>query len=79
MLPVTTGRKNFTYKGPSPDIGDLDGEIQQGGNAFFSWWKPSPEELEVLNDGGLIELGVWQHPIPPFAINAVTKEEADGQ
>lgn len=79
MLPVTTERKNFTYKGPSPDIGDLDGEMQQGGALFTSWWKPSEAELEILNDGGVIELSVWQTPIPPFAINAVTKEEADGQ
>lgn len=40
----------------------LQGDISKGvfdGSPFFrSFWKPSEEELKILNDGGVVELNI---------------------
>lgn len=39
-------------------------ELRDGVPHMTSLWKPSPEELAILNAGGLVNLTlqVWQHP-----------------
>lgn len=73
MEPVKLEKHNFTYKGSTPEVGDLSCERRHGG--VFSHWQPSDDELRILNDGGYVELGVFTEPIPPVSLKAV---ESDG-
>lgn len=34
----------------------------------FSYWKPTPSELEILNGGGSIELSVMSWPMVPVSV-----------
>jgi len=76
MLPVDNARCNFTYTGPTADIGDLRVErtkdLCSGASVVRSFWRPSSEELQLLNDGGLVELDILgMEPIPPVALNVI--------
>jgi hypothetical protein len=67
VKPVARTDQNFVYHGPSEDIGDLPCRVD--GAQTTSHWRPSEEELAVLNDGGLVELTVIGHPMQPVAVN----------
>lgn len=73
MEPVARQSHSFTYKGPTPDIGDLSCERRDGG--VFSHWKPSTEELATLAAGGVVELGIYSESIPPVSVVVVAAEE----
>lgn len=70
MLAVRNGWCNFTYLGPAPDIGDLPcrRETVDGKQVVRAYYKPNEEELEQLNRGGSIVLGIWSEPIPPVSM-----------
>lgn len=62
---------NFTYLGPTPDIGDLPcrRETVDGTSVVRAYYRPSEEDLEQLNRGGTIVLGIWgMEPIPPVSL-----------
>jgi hypothetical protein len=63
---------NFTYRGPRPDIGDLrvQCEMRENGDRVVrSFWKPTADELEQLQRGGTIVLGILSRgPIPPVSL-----------
>lgn len=70
-MPMTTlhaTRVNFTKDGYEPIPG------------FMSYWAPTPEELEVLNKGGLIELSVLGKNHPPVQVGVIGAKllEANG-
>ena len=77
MKPIKTATTGIVYRGPTPEIGDLWCERVQRGE-IRSFWKPSEEELTVLNDGGCIQLDVLTEPLPPLAVN-VSTAEAEGE
>lgn len=77
MDPVTRPDHNFVYQGPSPDIGDLTCCREPG--EVWSHWKPSAEELEQLNDGGHVALGLFHEPIPPVSLIVVDAEPPAGR
>jgi hypothetical protein len=65
---------------PEEDCGDLDALVGHYPHAddaevatpmIVSFWKPSDEELEILNAGGRVELIVWNNALNPMAMNAV--------
>ena len=66
---------------PEEDCGDmvtLIGSYKhpgsfQGYPTIISFWKPSEEELAILNDGGSIELLMFTNGLVPMAMNAVKK------
>lgn len=66
--------KNFTYgppQGQEDRVGSLDVRLESddGGHAVaVSAWKPSEEELTLLNAGATIVVALWQHPICPLAV-----------
>lgn len=67
MQPVRTERSNFTYRGPTPDIGDLPCRRESG--VVYSTWRLSPEERIAIAEGANIELGIWyMEPIPPVSL-----------
>lgn len=76
MRPVDNERTLLIYRGPTPAIRDLKCERVRPG-LIRSFWEPSPEELEKLNAGGVVELVLWTEPIPPIGLNALTRVEAN--
>lgn len=52
--------------GPCGTLCILDAvDVQSGQNFQYSLWRPSPEELELLREGGAIQLGIMgtSHPV----------------
>lgn len=71
MKSVTRKDHKVVYRGPTPEIGDLACRREEPG-VISSHWKPSAEELAVLNDGGSVQVTIWSEPIPPLAVNVET-------
>lgn len=67
MKPIDTPECNFTYLGPTPDIGDL--RVKRADREVTSYWKPSGDEIAYLVAGGLVKLGILIEPIPPVSLN----------
>lgn len=81
MDPVERMDHNFTYKGEyedeagkiaNPGVGDLSCRVVE--NYTFAHFKPTEEELALLNDGGVVELHIVGHPIPPLGMEVVTRQ-----
>jgi hypothetical protein len=55
------------------DCGDLPATLmnEEGGTIMASFWRPSPEELKTLNEGGSIVLYVYGVSHPPVSIGVV--------
>lgn len=66
MYPVKVNACNFTYMGPTPDVGDLPCQRAEG--VVYSFWRPDPAELALLVAGGRVQLGISQEPIPPVSL-----------
>lgn len=75
MEPVKRSTHTFVYRGPTPEIGDLSCERKRGG--VFSHWKPSQADLDVLNAGGVVELGLFHEPIPPISLGVKLPEKPE--
>lgn len=73
MKPIKTETTGIVYRGPTPEIGDLWCERVTRGE-IRSFWKPSEDELAILNDGGCIQLDVLTEPLPPLAVNVSTAQ-----
>ena len=72
MDPVDNAWCNFTYLGPTDDIGDLrvQRDVVDGRRVVRSFWKPTPDELEQLQRGATIVLGIYgMEPIPPVSLH----------
>lgn len=88
MDPVSRSDHNFTYKGEHFDeelgrlvnvgVGDLSCYRDLDDGVVWAHWKPSPEELAILNAGGHITVGVWSLPIPPLSVKAVAADSPNG-
>lgn len=70
MEPVARVDHNCIYKGSSPEVGDLSCFRSEPGEVW-SHWQPTAEELDLLNAGGHVALGVYTEPIPPLSIGVV--------
>ena len=46
-----------------------------GINMMRSLWKPSPNDMAILNDGGAIRLNILGTSHPPVSVEAVREEE----
>ena len=69
MNPIRTEKSNFTYKGPSPDIGDLPCRRDPLTHAVYSTWELTHEERIAIAEGANIELGIYYiEPIPPVSL-----------
>lgn len=68
---------NFTYLAPTEDVFDLPCRREDLNNisAVFSYWKPTALELECLNEGGTVRLGVYCEPIPPVSLDVIFTED----
>lgn len=78
MIPVRTGRSNFVYRGPTPDIGDAWVRRAPSKRAVYLVWQPSEAERRAIAEGGLIELGIFNmEPIPPVSLNIATEQVLD--
>lgn len=75
MEPVDFPAANLSL-GP-PD--DFKGEcvplrVEKTERGYSSHWKPSPEELAILNAGGNVRLNVHSNAHPPVWIDTVKGE-----
>lgn len=43
----------------------------EGGTAIVTFWKPTPEEMMILNMGGIVSMLVMSEAMPTVAITAV--------
>lgn len=87
MKPVKRSDHNKTFIGERqegdavvlPGVGDLSVKIHTGdlGPIVTSHWRPSEEELAVLNAGGVVEVDLYTPRIPPVAINVAPAEPAE--
>lgn len=75
MQAIENERTQVTYHGNGDDIGDLYCERVRPG-MIRSFWKPTGQEITTLIEGGYIELLIWNEPIPPISINAITRSQA---
>lgn len=76
LPPLKGGRyKTVLHGPPGTEVGDLHCDLEpfeeegMRGIVTHSGWKPSPEQVGMLEAGAHIRLSVWQHPIPPLAVN----------
>lgn len=76
MDPVKRSDHNFNYLGPTDEIGDLS--VRRTSKGAFSHWRPTEAELAILNQGGVVELGVYQAPMPPVSVGVVPVEPCPG-
>jgi hypothetical protein len=40
-----------------------------------TFWRPSPEDLAVLNAGGFVRLELWGTTMPPANVTAVAEDD----
>jgi hypothetical protein len=76
MQHVDTPLCNLTYAGDGQTVGDLRCRREQPGQ-IVSWWRPSRDELALLNAGGLVRLDLHCEPIPPVAVNVDPDPDQD--
>ncbi|MCU1679232.1 MAG: hypothetical protein JWM93_3990 [Frankiales bacterium] len=42
------------------------------GSGFFAYWRPTPEQLQQLNAGAVLELGQFGQVVQPFSLEVWT-------
>lgn len=73
MTPLRIRGANCVMRGdPAQDVADL--HVVQAGGYCFSRWEPTPGELEILRQGGSVELRIMGGQ-PPVSIIAVRPNE----
>jgi hypothetical protein len=79
MKPVRHNACNDVLRGGAPHIPDL--HIRRGDESddgcmpvVASYWKPTPEELRELVDGGAVEVVIVGHTHPPISIRTAPME-----
>lgn len=77
MEPVTNSWCNAVYLGNGSHITDLPCRRDTVNNmpAVFSFWKPTESELEQLNRGASVRLGVYMEPTPPVSVDVIFTPE----
>lgn len=79
MDPIRTVNSNFTYRGPSDDIGDLPCErhTELGKQTeVYSVWELTDEERQAIAAGGQLKLGVMTpDAIPPVSFEVVKEDK----
>lgn len=70
MQPVHTKDCDVVYKGPSQEIGDLWCKRIRPGVIRVTY-EPNEIELELLKNGGRVQLTLMKEPIPPVMMEVV--------
>ena len=83
MNHIHTPRCNFMFTGPKDQkpealvhIDDLHVQrttAPDGGPLIRSFWKPSPEELALLNAGCPVSLDIYHFRMPPVSVHVQEK------
>jgi hypothetical protein len=71
MKPTGHQSHNFIFRGPVPEICDLN--VFQGNDALgrpiiISHWKPDEHELQALIAGGSVRLTLYSDRMPPISV-----------
>jgi hypothetical protein len=79
MMPVKTVRSKDVYGAP-PGLEDKIGGLPYwrtqndfGTSTIWSEWKPSDNELRILNEGGQVLVGIVGEPIHPMSVSVTIK------
>lgn len=75
MIPAKLKEPDITFTAPEgmENCADLEVKVFQydnGEHVAISAWKPSKEELEVLNNGGYVTIHCPAFPPPPIGVGA---------
>ena len=54
-----------------------DANFADGTPVMVTWWRLTPGELQILNDGGLLEIAILGNVHPPIRPTIVTGENPD--
>jgi hypothetical protein len=78
MTPVAFPRVNCIFGPPRDWVRERDGDCQHlpvavAGSLMTSAWRPTPEQLAVLNAGGLVTLTVCGSVHPPVMLDAMSE------
>jgi hypothetical protein len=68
VKPVKPLDANIVYKGPTPEIGDLECTRVKAGH-IRTQWRLTPDEIAFLAAGGDVVLEMFCEPIPPVSLN----------
>lgn len=75
MLPHSFPEQNFTFTKPKgwtneqcSDLNVWRGNDTEGNPQIISYWKPSKEDLDALNNGGGIYLNICGSGMPPVSL-----------
>lgn len=86
MRPVKVKSSTGVYGAPRGLENEIGGlpywreRDNRGITTVYSAWKPDAVELETLQKGGTIILGIYgMEPIPPVSIGVADKDESRGQ
>jgi hypothetical protein len=76
MNPIKHPTNNFTFRAPEGMDDCIDLHVtrvdEQSGKENFSFWKPTPEELAMLNANGCVALSVFGSGHPPVWVGVAT-------
>lgn len=79
MIPLRIKDATHVFKAPpgqEDEVRDLHVKVIEG--CCVSRWEPTPRELEMLNNGGSVELWVTGGQ-PPVFLQAVESEVQEGE
>jgi hypothetical protein len=57
--------------------GTIEGGVFDGGPVFRTFWKLEDDELEILNNGGYVQLFFYSSQLPPHGM--IIQEEEDAR
>lgn len=72
LRPQNTTRVLATHQDEYKQLCIVDVKIEDGNNVMISIWEPTPKELEILNTGGKVCLGILGTTHP--AVNVTVQE-----
>jgi hypothetical protein len=78
MKPIRTDHSNYTYLGPEASIANLPCRRDRHSGAVYAVFQLTDEERKKVANGGQIELGIYNEPIPPVSMNVVSEAEVIG-
>ncbi len=79
MIPLRIKDATHVFKAPPGQEGEVrDLHVKVVDGCCVSRWEPTPRELEILNNGGSVELWVIGGQ-PPVFLQAVDSEVQEGE
>ena len=78
MVSIHLNNATRTLAKDQPEYNELDVvdiERKDGSNHMLSLWKPTPEELEMLNNNGVVALFILGTEHPPVIVQTQSADD----